>query len=128
MRISLLLLLITAAGLAGQVESTEQLPAKINDVKYIEGKFEVVSTLFVDGKWTEPSVKGQAAASRILDHAFIRLSTPVAFPGATFRFEITFSYDRFNRAYRLVLMDDLNGYLDLYSGNIKEGILTVENG
>lgn len=127
MKIPLLLLLITTAGLAGRVESTEQPPAKINDVTYIEGKFNVVSTLFVDGKWTQPSVKEKATASKTLNRAFIRLTTPVAFPGATFRFEITLSYDRFNRVYRAVLMDDLNGYLDLYTGDIKDDVLIVKN-
>lgn len=50
--------------------------------------------------------------------SFYRILTLVAFPGAAFQFEMTLSYDKFNDAYRVLLFDDINGYLDLYSGEI----------
>ena len=68
-----------------------------------------------------------AVAQSVIGGSFIRLNMPVAFPGATFQFELTLSYDSFNNIFRLVALDDVNGYMDVYSGQLKDGILIVTN-
>ncbi len=105
---------------------------QFNAIRYVEGPWNVVTTFFEDGKWGTPSPATRTLAESAMGGAFIRLNTPVPFAGATFqfemfRFEMTLSYDRFNHVYRVAFLDDLNGYMDIYTGQIKDGILTIEN-
>ena len=105
--------------------------AKANEpfdaIQYVEGQWQVVTTFFEEGKWGTPSPATTTVAERALGGAFIRLNTPIPFPGATFQFEMTLSYDRFNHVYRVAFLDDLNGYMDIYTGQMEDGILTITN-
>ena len=100
---------------------------KINAIRYIEGNWSVVTRFFEDGKWGTPLTGARAIAQKALGEAFIRMNFRVAFPGATFQYEMTLSYDQFNKVYRLAFLDDVNGYMDVYSGQMTDGLLTVFN-
>jgi hypothetical protein len=96
-------------------------------IDYIDGRWDVVATFFENGQWGAPNAPARAVSERVLGGAFIRLNMPIAFPGQTFQFEMTFSYDRFNNTYRIVALDDVNAYMDVYSGPMKGDILTATN-
>lgn len=100
---------------------------QIEAIRYIEGRWTMVATFFDEGKWGKPAAPVSAVAQSVIGDSFIRLSMPVAFPGAIFQFEMTLSYDSFNNVYRLVALDDVNGYLDVYSGQMKDKILAATN-
>lgn len=99
----------------------------LEDLQYIEGKWSVASSFYADDKWTEPMAAMRATADTVLGGSFIRVDAPVSFPGGTFQFEMTLSYDRFHSIYRMMFLDDLNGYMDVYVGKMKNGILSVSN-
>lgn len=120
LQIFVLTLLMTSTTV---VNANEQIDA----TRFMEGRWNVVAHFFEDGKWATPKAPELATAERVFGSAFIRMDMPVAFPGTVFQFEITLSYDRFNNAYRLAALDDVNGYMDIYSGQMKDGMLTVTN-
>lgn len=99
----------------------------LDAVSFMEGRWRFVSTFFENGVRGTPQEPKEAVTERTLGDAFIRMNLPVTFPGATFQFEMTLSYDRFNQVYRLAVLDDLNGFMDMYSGQMKNGVLTMTN-
>ena len=105
------------------VNASEQIDA----TRYLEGRWNMVANFFEDGKWGTPKAPEIATAKKVFGSAFIRMEMPVAFPGTAFQFEITLSYDRFNNVYRLAALDDVNGYMDIYSGQVNDGMLTLTN-
>lgn len=79
------------------------------------------------GNWGQP-VEAQATGQTILGGAMVEIDAVVPFPGATFMMRMTLAYDRFNKAYRMVVFDDINGYADLYSGGkAGDGSIVVDN-
>ena len=40
---------------------------------------------------------------------------------------MTLSYDQFNHAYRVVFLDDVNGFMDIYAGQLENEVLIVSN-
>jgi hypothetical protein len=100
---------------------------QVDAIRYIEGRWTMVATFFDEGKWGTPAAPVSAVAQSILGGAFIRINMPVAFPGAIFQFELTLSYDSFNNVYRLAALDDVNGYLDIYSGQMIDKVLMATN-
>ena len=93
---------------------------------YMLGKWNATTTFYAEGAWGEP-VESRAVVDTHMGGAFIKLSMTVPFPGAAFEFEFFLSYDKFNQVYRLAFLDDLNGYLDIYTGQMQDGILKVDN-
>ena len=80
-----------------------------------------------DRKWSS-ATKTEATGQPILGGAMFVLDTAVPFPGATFVMRMTFAYDRFNKVYRVVVFDDINGYVDVYTGaKSEDGIIVVDN-
>lgn len=106
-----------------------QASMSIDKLDYMLGKFDMTVSFYADGKWqpAEPAI--ETTVHHVLNKAFIRMELPVLFPGTEtpFQFEITFTYDRFNHEFRIVALDDLNGYLDMYSGQIVNDQLTATN-
>ncbi|NVJ96530.1 MAG: DUF1579 family protein [Alphaproteobacteria bacterium] len=100
---------------------------ELEAIGYINGRWNAIATYYDTDHWAAPLAPARAVADTVMGGAFIRLQMPVAFPGATFQYEMTFSYDRFNGEYRFGFLDDLNGYLDVYAGQMQEGIVTVLN-
>lgn len=105
------------------VNASEQIDA----TRFIEGRWDTVTSFFENEKWGTPKASERATAQSVFGSAFIRMEMPVDFSGTVFQFEITLSYDRFNNEYRLAALDDVNGYMDIYSGQMKDGMLTVTN-
>jgi len=81
-----------------------------------------VETRFTDenGEWGEPAAS-HASGQTTLGGAFHELDVAVPFPGAVFQMRMSLGYDRFNQRYRVVVLDDLNGYTDLYDGEGEAG-------
>lgn len=73
-----------------------------------------------NGEWDEP-VASNASGQTTLGGAFHELDVAVPFPGAVFQMRMSLGYDRFNQRYRVVVLDDLNGYTDLYDGAAESG-------
>ena len=96
-------------------------------IKYTKGSWVMQATFFEEGKWATPKSPVSAVADTTLNDAFIRMRVPVEFPDTVFQFEMTLSFDRFNNTYRLAFLDDVNGFMDIYSGTMRDGILTVTN-
>lgn len=94
---------------------------------YMEGRWVTKTAYHSDGQWGEPTAPGRATADTMLGGSFIRLDTPIIFAGAPFQFEITVAYDRFNKVYRLAVLDDLNGYMDFFNGTAADGVLSATN-
>lgn len=99
----------------------------LDALSYMKGQWFASGAFYEEGKLGEPSVKKRATADTVLGGAFIRLDAPINFSGSEFQFEVTFSYDRFHDNYRLVFLDDLNGYIDVYVGTLQDGVLSVSN-
>ncbi len=95
-------------------------------LEYILGEWTTETQFFDDGNWSEP-IADEADSNTHLNNSYIKMNLNVPFPGATFKFEIIVSYDKFNLEYRFALLDDLNGYLDVYSGQMNEAQLILEN-
>lgn len=106
-------------------------PAQAQDgldaLTYMKGKWTVSGAFYENGAWGAPTAPMRATGDTVLGGAFIRLDAPISFPGADFQFEMTVSYDRFHGSYRLAFLDDLNGYMDIYEGGQRGGVLTVSN-
>ena len=100
--------------------------AEVEGLAYILGRWDTDTHFFEDEKWVS-SGKTRATVDTKLGNSFYVMRTVVPFPGATFQFEITFSQDRFNGGYRASLLDDLNGYMDVYSGDLVDGVMTLDN-
>lgn len=105
---------------AGAQDSLEAL-------SYMKGKWTVTSSFHEDGKWADPTAPMRATADTVLGGSFIRVHAPVSFPGSTFQFEMTLSYDRFHGVYRAMFLDDLNGYMDVYLGTSEGEVLSLNN-
>ncbi len=120
-----LTLFMTALFLA--FTASAQAKGSLEDLSYIEGKWSVTSSFYVEDKWTEPMASMRATADTVLGGSFIRVDAPVSFSGGIFQFEMTLSFDRFHSIYRTMFLDDLNGYMDVYVGKMKNGILSVSN-
>ena len=99
----------------------------LKPVRYIEGEWDMQVSFYQEGKWVPSGPSVKASSSTLLSNSFIRMNMPVQFGGGLFQFEITVSYDRFNKAYRLILLDDLNSYSDIYSGQIQGDKLSLTN-
>ncbi len=95
-------------------------------LEYLVGKWDAHTSFYGEEGW-ENSVKIEAIANTYLNGSFTKMQLDIPFPGALFKFEINFSYDRFNEEYRVVFMDDINAYLDVYRGKFEEDVLIVEN-
>ena len=88
-----------------------------------------VETRFADenGDWGEAATS-HATGQTTLGGAFHELDVTVPFPGAVFQMRMSLGYDRFNQRYRVVVLDDLNGYTDLYDGAGEAGaVIRVTN-
>lgn len=105
------------------VAADEQLEA----LSYIEGKWSVTSAFYEEEKWADPMTPMRATADTVLGGSFIRVNAPISFPGGVFQFEMTLSFDKFHGVYRAMFLDDLNGYMDVYVGQLEGGILSVSN-
>jgi hypothetical protein len=106
---------------------TVQAQDSLENLAYIKGKWTVTTAFYEEGKLGPVSEPDRAAADTVLGGSFIRIDAPVSFPGGTFLFEMTLSYDQFHQVYRLAFLDDLNGYMDVYEGTMNEGVLSVNN-
>lgn len=118
LRTFIALLLLTPALQAGD---------SLKAINYMTGRWTVSTSFHGENGWVEPQATTRATADTTLGGSFIRLNMPIPFPEANFQFELTLSYDRFNDAYRLAALDDLNGYLDVYEGQMEGGTLVVTN-
>ncbi len=105
------------------VEAEETLEA----LSYLEGKWSVTSSFYEEEKWAAPMAPMRATADTVLGGSFIRVNAPVSFPGGVFQFEMTLSFDKFHGVYRAMFLDDLNGYMDVYVGELEGGVLSVSN-
>lgn len=47
--------------------------------------------------------------------------------GGQYEYELIFSYDQFQRKYRMSSIDQVSGLLDIYEGNLQEGKLVIDN-
>ncbi len=47
--------------------------------------------------------------------------------GAVVRMHLTLSYDQYRDVYRVAVLDDSSGLLDIYEGAVEDGVLRVDN-
>lgn len=120
-----LLLLNPTFAIAADEPAVEQ--GGIERLDFMKGRWNIVAQYYDKDGWGEPLKAERATADTALGGAFVRLNAPIAFPGATFQFEMTLSYDRFHGNYRFAFLDDLNGYMDIYTGDFVGDTLVVSN-
>ncbi|WP_286830777.1 MULTISPECIES: DUF1579 family protein [Kordiimonas] len=122
-----LFLLVIFAGVSVQATDTTSGEDGIDRLSFMEGRWTIVAQYHGEDGWDTPLPAQRATADTVLGKSFVRLNAPVAFPGATFQFEMTLSYDRFHNIYRFAFLDDLNGYMDIYTGGFEGDTLIVTN-
>lgn len=93
---NIVLLVFTTVFLSAQSIAA---PSSLN---YLIGKWTSTTSFYNEGDW-EALQSTRAIADTHLGNSFIRMKVEIPFPGAAFQFEITFSYDKFNEEYRIVL-------------------------
>lgn len=100
----------------------------VEDFAFVQGVWST-QTSFVgdDGVWGEP-VDQIASGQALMGGNAYQFEAAVPFPGATFMMRFTLSYDRFNEVYRVVVLDDINGYVDVYAGQASaDGGVLLDN-
>lgn len=100
----------------------------VADFAFIQGIWTSQTEFQTDAGGWSPAVKAEATGQTILGGAMYQLDAVIPFPGASFFMRMTFTYDRFNKVYRVVVLDDINGYADVYYGRRSEdGSIIVDN-
>ena len=99
-----------------------------DDFAFVQGVWST-QTSFVadDGSWSEP-VNQIATGQSLMGGNAYELLAAVPFPGTTFTMRFTLGYDRFNEVYRVVVLDDINGFIDVYAGQAdSDGVIVLDN-
>jgi hypothetical protein len=109
------------------LEGSAKKVVHLDKIRFIEGQWNLHVFFYDEGKWASTGNSVKVKSKTVFNGTFIRINLPIQFTGGMFEFEMTLSYDRFNERYRALLIDDLNGYLDLYSGSLVDNVLTVNN-
>ena len=113
--IAMTMVLLPAAGLA-----------ELEGLAYLPGRWAGQVEIHEGGEW-KPAGATRATVDTGLGGAFYRLRATIPFPGETYQFEAIFSQDRFNGGYRAVFMDDVHGFMDVYTGDIVDAVLILDN-
>lgn len=100
----------------------------VENLAFLQGVWTSETEFQTDaGEWG-PVVSNVATGQPVLGGTMFELDTVVPFPGASFLMRMTFAYDRFNSVYRVAVFDDINGYVDIYSGaRSEDGTIVFDN-
>ncbi len=126
--ISLLIIpLESSTAVAQQTDPGVRARAAVEKLTPLLGSYQLISDYSSDGgkSWTkaEPTTVN---FRRILKGMGIReVSTSPEVP--VFHLDTTFSYDQYRSVYRVMVLDDTWGVMDIYEGTIKGGALIVTN-
>ncbi|MGB6230577.1 MAG: hypothetical protein WBF53_10670 [Litorimonas sp.] len=73
-------------------------------------------------------VETRATGGPVLGRTALKLET-VADPGNGYpvRTELTLGYDQYRDLYRIAVLDNSSGLLDIYEGTVEDGVLRVDN-
>ena len=100
--------------------------ADIEDIDYVLGRWHAQTDFYQDDIWQSTGTT-RALGDTKLGGAYYVLNTTVLFPGDAYAFEVIISEDRFNGGFRAAFFDDRNGYMDVYYGDIQDGVLVMDN-
>ncbi|MBI1392701.1 MAG: DUF1579 domain-containing protein [Alphaproteobacteria bacterium] len=79
-----------------------------------------------EGEWTNRTVYRQSFANGLRGLVLSEVHE-ATLEGDGFALKTDFSFDQYKNVYRLAVLDDTFGLMDIYEGNIEEGVLIVTN-
>lgn len=94
----------------------------IKELAYLTGKWKAVTNVMTrSGSWKETTTD-------TVEFSFVKKGNYLkAVMGGQYEYELVFSYDQFQRKYRVSSIDQVSGLLDIYEGNLQEGKLVINN-
>lgn len=94
----------------------------INELSYLIGKWKAVTKVMTrSGAWKETTTD-------TVQFSFIKKGNYIkAVMGGQYDYELIFSYDQFQKKYRMSSIDQVSGLLDIYEGRLQEGKLVIDN-
>lgn len=79
-----------------------------------------------EGKTWQQSAPAEVEAAYQLKNLILS-ETPTSPAGSMFQTATTYSYDQYRNTYRIAVMDDTWGIMDIYEGTIEDGALVATN-
>lgn len=124
MRKIVLLLLLTMACLSWAQQPQED---KLGMLRPLVGSWEVVTqSKSPEGKWVA-SKPATSTVETLLDGKALQEKTTLHIGTMSFKMVVIYTYDPFRQVYRVAAVDHLSGMMDIAEGQIKDGVLVVDN-
>ncbi|WP_298913817.1 DUF1579 family protein [uncultured Algimonas sp.] len=102
--------------------------AAMAELKPLMGEFVVTGTQNeADGSVT-PHVPSRATGEATVGKVGLLLKTAVnAGYGQPITTHVTLAYDQYRNVYRIAVLDNMSGLLDIYEGTVEDGVLSADN-
>ncbi len=112
-------------------------PGEMNKLDFMAGEWDITEYWTSEKYSPKPAwqffTRSQSTFSPVFDGTYIRevskgfLISPPHEGFSWWEYTATYSYDRYNRAYRCIVQDNIIGLQDIYEGNFKNDSLILSN-